>query len=300
VRSRALDRGILDVFAGRVMWIVSVFSVLLVLIIASVLVLKSTPILSSRSLGQLLTGSVWNPPSGEFGFYPFVAGTFLVTGLTLVLACPVCVLTAVYLAEYAPRRVRGVVKPAVDLLAGIPSVIFGLWGVLFVVPLIKTCAAALLGIDITGYSVLAGAIVLSIMVSPILISISEEVIRSVPLQLREASVALGATSWQTTKHVVVRKALPGIFAAVVLAFGRAFGETMAVLMVVGNVPQVPSSILDPAYPVPALIANEYGEMLSIPFYESALLFGALILLVVISVFNIIARIILWKLEGRSF
>jgi phosphate transport system permease protein len=192
------------------------------------------------------------------------------------------------------------VKPAVDVLAGIPSVIFGLWGVLFVVPLIKTYAAVFLGIDITGYSVLAGAIVLSIMVSPILISISEEVIRSVPFQLREASVALGATTWQTTKHVVVRKALPGIFAAVVLAFGRAFGETMAVLMVVGNVPQVPSSILAPAYPIPALIANEYGEMLSIPFYESALLFGALILLVVISVFNIIARVILWKLEGRSF
>lgn len=295
-----MDRGILDVFAGRVMWIVSVFSLVLVLIIASVLVLKSTPILSSRSLGELLTASVWNPPRGEFGFYPFVVGTFVVTGLTLLLACPVCVLTAVYLAEYAPRRVRGIVKPAVDLLAGIPSVIFGLWGVLFVVPLIKTYAAVLLGINITGYSVLAGAIVLSIMVSPILISISEEVIRSVPLELREASVALGATTWQTTKHVVVRKALPGIFAAVVLAFGRAFGETMAVLMVVGNVPQVPSSILAPAYPIPALIANEYGEMLSIPFYESALLFGALILLVVISVFNIIARVILWKLEGRSF
>ena len=295
-----MDRSILDVFVGRVMWIVSIFSLVLVLVIASVLVLKSMPILSSRSLVQLLTASAWNPPRGEFGFYPFVAGTFVVTGLTLVLACPVCVLTAVYLAEYAPRRVRGVVKPAVDLLAGIPSVIFGLWGVLFVVPLIKSCAVTLLGINITGYSVLAGAIVLSIMVSPILISISEEVIRSVPLQLREASVALGATTWETTKYVVVRKALPGIFAAVVLAFGRAFGETMAVLMVVGNVPQVPSSILDPAYPIPALIANEYGEMLSIPLYGSALLFGALILLVVISVFNIIARIILWRLEGRSF
>jgi phosphate transport system permease protein len=272
---------------------------LLVLFIGSVLVLKSTPILSSRSLVQLLTASAWNPPRGEFGFYPFVVGTFVVTGLTLVLACPVCVLTALYLAEYAPRRIRGVIKPAVDLLAGIPSVIFGLWGVLFIVPLVKTYAAVILGINITGYSVLAGAIVLSIMVSPILISISEEVIRSVPLQLREASVALGATTWQTTKHVVVRKALPGIFAAVVLAFGRAFGETMAVLMVVGNVPQVPSSILDPAYPIPALIANEYGEMLSIPFYESALLFAALILLIVISIFNVIARVILWKLEGRS-
>ena len=295
-----MDRGIVDVLAGRVMWAVSAFSLVLVFIIASVLVLKSMPILSSRSLVELLITSAWNPTRREFGFYPFVAGTFLVTGLTLLLACPVCLLTAVYLAEYAPRGIRGIVKPAVDLLAGIPSVIFGLWGVLFIVPLIKGYAARLLGINITGYSVLAGAIVLAIMVSPILISISEEVIRAVPLQLREASVALGATSWQTTKHVVLRKALPGIFAAVVLAFGRAFGETMAVLMVVGNVPQVPTSVLDPAYPIPALIANEYGEMLSIPFYDSALLFGALILLIVVSVFNIMARIVLVKLEGRSF
>ena len=295
-----MDRSIVDMLAGRVMSAVSAFSLVIVFIIASVLVLKSMPILSRRSLVELLIGSAWNPPRGEFGFYPFVAGTFLVTGLTLLLACPVCLLTAVYLAEYAPRGIRGIVKPAVDLLAGIPSVIFGLYGVLFIVPLIKGYAARLLGINITGYSVLAGAIVLAIMVSPILISISEEVIRAVPLQLREASVALGATSWQTTKHVVLRKALPGIFAAVVLAFGRAFGETMAVLMVVGNVPQVPTSVLDPAYPIPALIANEYGEMLSIPFYDSALLFGALILLIVVSVFNIVARIVLVKLEGRSF
>jgi phosphate transport system permease protein len=282
------------------MWIVSAFSIALTLIIASDLIMKSAPILTTQAAIELLTTSIWNPPRGEFGLYPFIVGTFVVTGLTLLLACPVCILTAVYLAEYAPRRVRGIVKPAVDVLAGIPSVIFGLWGVLFVVPLIRTYAALLLGIDITGYSVLAGAVVLAIMVSPILISISEEVIRAVPLQLREASVALGATNWQTTKHVVLRKSLPGVFAAVVLAFGRAFGETMAVLMVVGNVPQVPHSILDPAYPIPALIANEYGEMLSIPYYESALLFSALILLVVISVFNIIARIILGKLEVRSF
>jgi phosphate transport system permease protein len=281
------------------MWLVSIFSLILALLIGFILVMKSMPILSSQSLATLLTASVWNPERGEFGFYTFIVGTFVVTGLTLLLACPVCLLTAVYLAEYAPHAIRGIVKPAVDVLAGIPSVIFGLWGILFVVPLIKTYAAMFAGINITGYSVLAGATVLSIMVSPILISISEEVIESVPLQLREASVALGATTWQTTKLVVLRRAMPGIVAAVVLAFGRAFGETMAVLMVVGNVPQVPLSILDPAYPIPALIANEYGEMLSIPYYESALLFAALILLIVISVFNILARITLAKLESRS-
>jgi phosphate transport system permease protein len=281
------------------MWLVSLFSISLVFVIGGTLVQRSVPILSSRSLIGLLATSVWNPTRGEFGFFPFIMGTFMVTGLTLVLACPVCLLTAVYLAEYAPRRIHGIIKPAVDLLAGIPSVIFGLWGVLFVVPLIRAYATTFAAMTITGYSILAGAVVLSIMVSPILISISEEVIAAVPLQLREASSSLGATAWQTTKHVVLRKAFPGIVAAIVLAFGRAFGETIAVLMVVGNVARVPVSVLDPAYPIPALIANDYGEMLSIPLYESALLFAGLILLVVISLFNIAARIILAKLEGRA-
>ena len=295
-----MDRRIGDALGGRLMWLVSLFSIALVFIIVVTLVQRSVPILSSRSLIGLLTTSAWNPTRGEFGFFPFIMGTFMVTGLTLALACPVCLLTAVYLAEYAPRKIHGVIKPAVDVLAGIPSVIFGLWGVLFVVPLIKVYAATFAGIEVTGYSVLAGSVVLSIMVSPILISISEEVIAAVPLQLREASSALGATTWQTTKHVVLRKALPGIAAAIVLAFGRAFGETIAVLMVVGNVAQVPVSVLDPAYPIPALIANDYGEMLSIPLYESALLLAALILVVVISTFNIAARVILAKLEGRAF
>ena len=295
-----MDRRIGDALGGRLMWLVSLFSIALVFIIVVTLVQRSVPILSSRSLIGLLTTSAWNPTRGEFGFFPFIMGTFMVTGLTLALACPVCLLTAVYLAEYAPRKIHGVIKPAVDVLAGIPSVIFGLWGVLFVVPLIKVYAATFAGIEVTGYSVLAGSVVLSIMVSPILISISEEVIAAVPLQLREASSALGATTWQTTKHVVLRKALPGIAAAIVLAFGRAFGETIAVLMVVGNVARVPVSVLDPAYPIPALIANDYGEMLSIPLYGSALLLAALILVVVISTFNIAARVILAKLEGRAF
>ena len=295
-----MDRRIGDALGGRLMWLVSLFSVALVFVIGVTLVERSVPILSSRSLIGLLTTSAWNPTRGEFGLFPFIMGTFMVTGLTLALACPVCLLTAIYLAEYAPRRIHGIIKPAVDVLAGIPSVIFGLWGVLFVVPLIRGYAATFAGIEITGYSVLAGAVVLSIMVSPILISISEEVITAVPLQLREASSALGATTWQTTKHVVLRKALPGIAAAIVLAFGRAFGETIAVLMVVGNVARVPASVLDPAYPIPALIANDYGEMLSIPLYESALLLAALILVVVISTFNIAARVILAKLEGRAF
>ena len=125
---------------------------------------------------------------------------------------------------------------------------------------------------------------------------SLEILRAVPHEVREASLALGATRWQTIKHVVMRKALPGVAAAIVLGISRAFGETMAVLMVVGNVPKIPGSVLDPAYPLPALIANNYGEMLSIPLYDSALMLAALILLLVIVIFNVLSRMILIRVE----
>lgn len=134
------------------------------------------------------------------------------------------------------------------------------------------------------------------MVFPIIISVTGEVMRSVSGELREVSLSLGATKWQTIKHVVLRKARPGIIAAIVLGFSRAFGETMAVLMVVGNVAKVPSSIFDPAYPLPALIANTYGEMMSIDLYDSAILLAALILLLVVLICNVIARMILVRIE----
>jgi len=221
-----------------------------------------------------------------------------VTGLAMLLAIPICLFSAIYLAEYAPNKVRGTIKPLIDLLAGIPSVVYGLWGLLLVVPLIRY-VAPFVGAATTGYSVLAGGTVLAIMVFPIIISVSEEVFRTVPFEVREASFALGATKWETVKHVVVRKALPGFLAAIILGFSRAFGETMAVLMVMGNVAKAPSSLFDPAYSLPALIANNYGEMMSIPLYDSALLFAALILLLVIAFFSILARVVLIRVERRS-
>ncbi len=144
----------------------------------------------------------------------------------------------------------------------------------------------------TGYGVLAGGLVLAVMVFPIIIAVAEEVIRAAPQGLREASLALGATRWQTVKRVVLRQTLPGVTAAVVLGFSRAFGETMAVLMVVGNVPQVPRSIFDAIYPLTALIANNYGEMMSIPSYDAALLAAALILLLVVLAFSVVSRLVL--------
>jgi phosphate transport system permease protein len=220
------------------------------------------------------------------------------------------VLTAIYLAEYSSTRTRSLVKTFIDILAGIPSVIFGVWGVLTIVPFIRNYFAPAVdrwlgGIRLfqnnnpTGYSLLAGGFVLAVMVFPIIISLAEEVISAVPQGLRDASLTLGATRWQTIRRVVMRRAWLGVIAAIMLGFSRAFGETMAIMMVAGNVPQIPYSIFDPVYPLTALIANNYGEMMSIPLYDSALLTGALILMLIVLVFNLLSRLVIVRLVQRE-
>lgn len=295
-----MNRRLKDLLASKLMLLATLFSSLIIFVMALILFQKSIPILTIQPLSELLLSSSWHPLKGEFGLYPFIMGSLWVTALAIILAVPICLLSAVYLAEYAPGKVREILKPLIDLLAGIPSVVYGLWGVLTLVPLIRDYLAPFLGATTAGYgyTVLTGGVVLAIMVSPIIISVSEEVFRAVPYEVREASLALGATKWQTVKHVVIRRALPGAVAAVILGFSRAFGETMAVLMVVGNVPRVPSTVFDPCYPLPALIANNYGEMMSIPLYGSALLLVALVLLLLVLFFNIVARIVLLRIEGR--
>ena len=271
---------------------------LLMFIMVFALYYRSRPILALKPLTYLLLDTVWAPSRGEFGFLPFIAGTLWVTLVAVAIAVPLCLLTSIYLSEYAGSRIREWSKPPIDLLAGIPSVVYGVWGLLVVVPLIKDQIAPLFGKFITGYCVLAGGIVLAIMVFPVIIHVSVEVMGYVPQEIREASLAVGATKWQTVKFVVLRKALPGIVAAVVLGLSRAFGETMAVLMVAGNVARLPKSMFDPAYTLPALIANNYGEMLSIPLYDSALMLASFILLVVVLIFNIISRMFLVRIERR--
>lgn len=288
-----------DKLVRSIMWLSTIFCILLVILIGLALYQKSRSILAMKSLADLLFSSSWHPLKGEFGFFPFIMGTLWVTCTAVVISVPLSFFTAIYLSEYAPKAVREWAKPVIDLLAGIPSVIYGVWGILVIVPLTKDYIAPFFGKHSAGYSVFAAGIVLAVMIFPVIIHVSIEVFRSVSFELREASWALGATKWQTIKHVVVRKALPGIIAANVLGFTRAFGETMAVLMVAGNVARVPTSIFDPAYPLPALIANNYGEMLSIPLYDSALLMAALILFVVVLFFSILSRFALVRVERGS-
>ena len=284
-----------DNLAGKSMFLAVAFANSIVLLIAFGLFMKSRPILAKESILHLLFSSSWSPLKGEFGFFPFIIGTLEVTAIAMVLAIPICLLSAIYLSEYAHRRFRELVRLVVDIMAGIPSVIYGLWGIVVIVPFVRILGQAF-DYPTTGYSLLAGGIILAIMVSPIIISVSMEVFRAVPAEARETALALGTTRWEAVKHVILRSSRHGILSAVVLGFTRAFGETIAVLMIVGNVPKVPASIFDPAYPLPALLANNYGEMMSIPLYDSALLLSALILLLVVSGFNLVAHFALLRAE----
>ena len=285
-----------DKIAGQAMFLMTIASILLVVAMAVGLFIKSEPILSQYNLWQLLTESNWQPTDGKFGFLPFLAGTFWCTALAILIALPISLFMAIYLTEYAHRSIRKYVYPLLDILAGLPSVIYGVWGTLLIVPWVSLHVAPLFGDFSSGYTVLAGGIVLSVMIIPLLVSLFMELFDNIPRDLREASLALGATNWQTIKHVVLRKAAPGMIAAIVLALSRTLGETIAILMVCGNLAIVPGSLLDACYPIPALIANNYGEMLSVPMYESALMFAAFLLFFVVVVLNLGSRIALKKIK----
>ena len=272
---------------------------------------RSHPILSVKSIGELLFSTSWHPGQGQFGLANFIAGSLWVTLLAMMLAVPLGLLTAIYLSEYAPSWLKAAAQPVTDVLAGISPVVYGVWGVAAVVPVIRDVLmpvvtarlpfAPFASENFTGFSALAAGIVLAIMVLPVLISVSQEVMAAVPFEIREASLALGATRWQTIKWAVLKQARPGIMAAVILGLSRAFGETMVVLMVAGCMLQAtPKSIFDPAYPLPALIANTYGEMMSIPLYDAAVMLAALVLFGVTVAFNAVAWGILLRFERKGF
>lgn len=292
------------------LFVLTLLPPLLVVVIAVVLAVRAWPILERNSLGELLGGRVWKPLEGQFGFLPFLAGTLWVTAAALALAVPPSLLTAIYLAEYARPVTRALMKPLLDLLAAIPSVVYGVWGVVAIVPWVQNTLAPLCNRTLgflplfhsdnpTGFSIMAGALVLAVMITPFIIAVIYEVFRAVPEGIRQASLAVGATRWQTVCRAVLPKARAGILAGIILGLSRAVGETMAVLMVVGNVTRVPRSLFDPAYPLPALIANNYGEMMSIPLYDSALMTAAFILLVVVLIFNVASTLVLRRIKART-
>jgi len=287
-----------DQFASFVMKTAMWLANLLVVFIGVGLIVKAAPIFVKEPIGELLFSSDWFPLKGHFGFLPFIVGTIVATVLAMMFSVPICLLSAIYLTEFARKRTRELVRPVIDVLAGIPSVIYGLWGVIVIVPFVRWLGHQF-GAATTGYSLLAAAIILSIMVFPIIISVTIEVLLAVPFQARETVLALGATRWETVRKVILRQAHRGILAAVGLGFTRAFGETMAVMMVAGNVAKLPGSLFDPVYTLPALIANNYGEVMSIPMYDSALMLAALFLMAVVTGFSIMAHAALLRLAKGS-
>ncbi len=267
-------------------------------IIIFVLIIRSEPVLSLKPVQELLFSTSWHPFRGDFGFYPFLLGSIQVTTLAMIISVPLCLLTAIYMSQYVHDFLRKYLHFTIDVLAGIPSVVYGLCGVIVVVPAVSWLGGVF-GVTTSGYSLLSGGIVLALMVCPVIIAVCTEVFRMIPIEAIESAHALGTTKWEATKCVVLRGSINGIIAAIVLGFSRAFGETIAVMMVIGNVPKIATSLFDPAYPLPALIANNYGEMMSIPVYDSAMLFAALLLMLVVGMFSLTAYFILSRIERKQ-
>jgi phosphate transport system permease protein len=279
------------------------FSVLaLVGIIIYELTMRSQ--LSLKAFGwKFFFGSEWDPVNERFGAWPFVYGTIVSSLLALFLAVPLGLGVAMFITEMCPRRLKEALAFATELLAAIPSVIYGLWAIFVLVPLLRVYLEPWLARYFGwtglfegppyGIGMLAAGIILAIMVVPIISSITREVMTAVPQQQREAVLALGATRWEMIRIGVLRNARAGIFGAIILGLGRALGETMAVTMVIGNRPEISRSLLAPGYTMASVIANEFSEAAS-DTYLSALVEIGLALFLVTIIVNILAQILVWS------
>ena len=257
---------------------------------------------------QFLIGSDWDPVNGVFGALPFIFGTLVSSAIALIIAVPISIATAVYLTELAPSWLRQPLVMFIELLAAVPSVILGLWGIFVMVPWLHShlfpALRATLGFlplfQGTDYGpcLLAAGIVVAIMIIPIITSVSREILRSVPGLQREAAYALGATRWEVTRIAVLSYAKKGLFGAVILGLGRALGETMAVTMVIGNTPQIVASLFKPGYTLASVIANEFNEAVT-NIYTSALFELGLVLLGVTVVVNVFAQLLLKTFVGPA-
>jgi phosphate transport system permease protein len=263
---------------------------------------------SIRAFGPgFLTSSRWNPVTGQFGALPFIFGTVVTSAIGLVIAFPIGIGAALFLAEDARLRVvRVPVSFAVELLAGIPSVVIGLWALFILTPIMRESVEPFLNRTLgflpvfqggySGASFLTAGVVLAIMVLPLMIALSRDVIYAVPRALREASLALGATRAETIWSVILPYARAGITGAVLLALGRALGETIAVTMVIGNRPQITDHLFAPGYTLSAVLANEFTEAVG-ALYQGALFELGLVLVLITVLVNVLARLLVWRLNA---
>ncbi len=257
---------------------------------------------------NFVTTSEWDPVADQFGALPLIFGTLLSSFLALLIAVPLSLGVAIYLTEFAPRAVRQPIANVIGLLAAIPSVVYGLWGIFVLIPFLRaTVFPALKGAfgflpffegPIYGPSMLSASIILAIMIMPYVMSVSREVLLAVPGSQREAALALGATRWEAVVTAVVPYARTGIMGAVILGLGRALGETMAVTMLIGNRHEIAASLFAPGYTMAAAIANEFAEAAT-PMHFSALTYVAFALFVVTVLVNAAARLLIWRVARGS-
>ncbi|MBV9057471.1 MAG: phosphate ABC transporter permease subunit PstC [Candidatus Eremiobacteraeota bacterium] len=295
-----VDRG----FAAVVYGGSALFAVLIVGLFIE-LVLGSWP--SLRAFGpSFIWKSAWDPVASKFGALPMIYGTVVTSFIAILLASFVGIMAAVFLADFAPRWIAAPLSFLIELLAAVPSVVYGLWGLFVLAPLVRTTIGPVLqhllgwtplfAGPIYGVGLLTAGIILALMIVPTVTAISRDVIAAIPRDLREASMALGSTKWETATRVVLPAARVGIFGACVLGLGRALGETIAVTMVIGNRPEISASLFAPSYTLASVIANEFTEATS-AVYISALIELGLILFVVSIVVNAVARLMIWSVRG---
>lgn len=292
------------VFRGTLRAIAVAFVALVSALIAA-LAVEAWPAIRRFGWG-FLVGSDWDPVAERFGALPFIYGTLVSSLLALVIAVPLGLGAAIYLAELAPGWVRAPVGFVIELLAAIPSVVYGLWGIFVLAPVLRTWVQPALGAALGflplfqgppyGVGMLAAGLILAIMVVPFIVTVGRDVLLAVPNTQREAALALGATRWETTRMAVLRYGRSGLLGAVLLALGRALGETMAVTMVIGNRPEIAVSLFAPGYTMASVIANEFTEATS-DLYLSALIEVALLLLVITVAVNAAARLLVWSVGG---
>jgi phosphate transport system permease protein len=290
--------------SGSAIFAVSI--VLLLIAVAGLLAASSVQTWTTFGLG-FLTGITWDPVAGIYGALPFVVGTLVTATLAMVIAAPIGLLTAIFLAELAPRWLAVPLGFLVELLAAIPSVVIGLWGVFVLSPVLRVTIEDWIANSIGkvvpvfagpsfGVGIFAAGVILAIMVLPTVVSISREVINAVPTTQREAMLALGATRWETTTKAVLPFARSGIIGALMLGLGRALGETMAVTMVIGNNPQIPTRLFDQGQTIASQIATTFSEA-SIGLQTSSLIALGLTLLVMTIILNVIARLLVRRIAG---
>ncbi|MEA4921902.1 MAG: phosphate ABC transporter permease subunit PstC [Eubacteriaceae bacterium] len=282
----------------KLIFICAAVSVAAVALITIFIFSKGLPAMAENGPLSFITGTTWSPGNGQYGILPLIAGTMAVTLGALIIGVPLGVSCAVFLAEMLGKRQASLFKSAIELLAGIPSVVYGFFGLIVLVPVIRTIAKAIdPGTDTTGFSILAGAIILAIMIMPTIVSISVNAIAAVPNEYREASLAMGADKRETITKVILPAAKSGIFSSAILGMGRAIGETMAVLMVTGNMAVLPTGLTSSVATMTGTIAMEMSY--ATPAHQSALFAIGIVLFLIIVILNGCAQAIMKKLGGAE-